>query len=276
MDGAAVAESELTGVCRRRHGIRVGGPGQAGANADTVRLSTIVYKLENRPRNCGEYREAIMIKLTLRLLAVALLLALPQLASAQRPPPPSQPASAPPQQLLAAGQLEALVAPIALYPDALLSEISWPRPIRWKSSRLTAGSEANKNLQGRCAQGRGRPAELGRQREVAGGDARRARHDEPEARVDAAARRRRARPAGRCMDAIQRLRTKAQANNKLRRTPTDGYDATAGRQAGDRHCANRPGHDLRALLRSVRRLRPWPYPDYPAYYWPPRPISPPA
>ena len=64
-----------------------------------------------------------MIKLTLRLLAVALALALPQLASAQTPPPPSQPASAPAQPMLTAGQLDALVAPIALYPDALLSEI---------------------------------------------------------------------------------------------------------------------------------------------------------
>ena len=61
-----------------------------------------------------------MIKLTMRLLAVALLFAVPQAASAQTPPP-SQPASAPAQQLLAAGQLDALVAPIALYPDALLS-----------------------------------------------------------------------------------------------------------------------------------------------------------
>ena len=69
-----------------------------------------------------------MIKLTLRLLAVALVLALPQLASAQTPPPPppAQPASAPAQQLLAAGQLDALVAPIALYPDALNGK--WTAP----------------------------------------------------------------------------------------------------------------------------------------------------
>ena len=120
----AAGAVKATQIFRRwRHGNRICGTGQADAKADTVRKSTIEYKIENRPRNCGEYREAIMIKLTMRLLAVALVLALPQLASAQTPPPPPQPASAPAQQLLTAGQLDALVAPIALYPDALLSEI---------------------------------------------------------------------------------------------------------------------------------------------------------
>ena len=61
-----------------------------------------------------------MFKLTIRLLAVALVFAVPQAASAQTPPP-AQPAAAPAGQLLTTGQLDALVAPIALYPDALLS-----------------------------------------------------------------------------------------------------------------------------------------------------------
>src|ERR1700691_5838821 len=84
----------------------------------------------------------------MKLLAAALLFAVPHAASAQTPPPPSQPASAPSQQLLTAGQLDALVAPIALYPDALLSEIlmaaTYPREVveadRW--------ANANKSLQG--------------------------------------------------------------------------------------------------------------------------------
>ena len=88
-----------------------------------------------------------MIKLTMRLLAVALLLALPQLASAQTPPP-SQPASAPAQQLLAAGQLDALVAPIALYPDALLSEILMAATYPLEVVAADRWVNANKSLQG--------------------------------------------------------------------------------------------------------------------------------
>ena len=119
-----------------------------------------------------------MIKLTMRLLAVALVLALPQLASAQTPPP-SQPASAPPQQLLAAGQLDALVAPIALYPDALLSEILMASTYPLEVVEADRWVGCQQESAGRCAQGRARPAELGRQHKVARGDARRARHDEP-------------------------------------------------------------------------------------------------
>ncbi|HEY2534987.1 MAG TPA: DUF3300 domain-containing protein, partial [Xanthobacteraceae bacterium] len=88
-----------------------------------------------------------MIKLTMRLLAIALVLALPQAASAQTPPP-SQPASAPPQQLLTAGQLDALVAPIALYPDALLSEILMASTYPLEVVEADRWATANKNLQG--------------------------------------------------------------------------------------------------------------------------------
>ncbi len=62
-------------------------------------------------------------------------------------------AAAPPadqsqQQLLSAGQLDALVAPIALYPDALLSEILMAStyPLEVVEADRWAGS--NKNLKG--------------------------------------------------------------------------------------------------------------------------------
>jgi hypothetical protein len=65
------------------------------------------------------------------LLALALLTTIPVAVSAQaadNPPAPSspaQPASQPPQtvELLKPEQLEALVAPIALYPDELLANV---------------------------------------------------------------------------------------------------------------------------------------------------------
>ena len=62
-----------------------------------------------------------MIRTTIKVLAVVLLIS-PQTVLAQTSPP-AQPASTSSQQLLSDAQLDALVAPIALYPDALLSEI---------------------------------------------------------------------------------------------------------------------------------------------------------
>src|ERR1700689_5579341 len=83
----------------------------------------------------------------MKFLAVALLLAVPQAASAQTPPP-SPPPSAPSQQLLTAGQLDALVAPIALYPDALLSEILMASTYPLEVVEADRWAGANKNLQG--------------------------------------------------------------------------------------------------------------------------------
>ena len=87
-----------------------------------------------------------MIKMTMRLLAVALLFAVPQAVLAQTPPP-SQPAAAPAQQMLTAGQLDALVAPIALYPDALLSEILMAATYPLEVVEADRWANANKSLQ---------------------------------------------------------------------------------------------------------------------------------
>ena len=90
-----------------------------------------------------------------RALAVTLAIAMPLAANAQTAPPP-QAAAAPAQQLLAAGQLDALVSPIALYPDALLSEVLMAStyPLEVVEADRWAGD--NKNSQGRCAQSGGR------------------------------------------------------------------------------------------------------------------------
>jgi hypothetical protein len=87
------------------------------------------------------------------LLALALLTTIPVAVSAQaadNPPAPSspaQPASQPPQtvELLKPEQLEALVAPIALYPDELLANVlaasTYPLEVvqadRWLKARKT-------------------------------------------------------------------------------------------------------------------------------------------
>ena len=158
-----------------------------------------------------------MIKLTMRLLAVALLFAVPQAASAQTPPP-SQPASAPAQQLLTAGQLDALVAPIALYPDALLSEVLMASTYPLEVVEADRWVGANKNLQGDALK-----AALDKQN---WDDSMKSLTATPDVldmmsnKLDWTQQLGDAVLAQQpdVMDAIQRLRTKAQANNKLQST----------------------------------------------------------
>jgi hypothetical protein len=219
--------------------------------------------------NVAQYREAIMIKPTMKLLAVALLLAAPQAASAQTPPP-SQPASAPSQQLLTAGQLDALVAPIALYPDALLSEILMAATYPLEVVEADRWANANKTLQGDALKAAidqqnwddsikslaATPAVLDMMSNKLDwtqqlGDAVLAQQPD-------------------VMDAIQRLRTKAQANNKLTSTSqqTVTTQSTGGRQyiyiaPTDPDELYVPYYDPSVVY------GPWDYPDYPPYYWPP-------
>jgi hypothetical protein len=68
---------------------------------------------------------------------------------------------------LHAEQLDQMLAPIALYPDALLSQTLMARPIPWKSSRRRAGRRPIPTS-GDAAVPGGQEQGLGRQREVAG------------------------------------------------------------------------------------------------------------
>lgn len=62
-----------------------------------------------------------MVATTLRVLTAAFLFLIPHAALAQSPQA-AEPAAGS-QQLLSAGELDALVSPIALYPDPLLAEV---------------------------------------------------------------------------------------------------------------------------------------------------------
>ena len=209
-----------------------------------------------------------MIKLTMKLLAVALLLAVPQAASAQTPP--SQPASAPSQQLLTAGQLDALVAPIALYPDALLSEILMAATYPLEVVEADRWANANKTLQGDALK-----AAIDQQnwddsiKSLAATpdvlDMMSNKLDWTQQLGDAVLAQQ---PD--VMDAIQRLRVKAQANNKLQSTSqqTVTTQSTGGRQyiyiaPTDPDELYVPYYDPSVVYGD------WPYPDYPPYYWPP-------
>jgi hypothetical protein len=207
----------------------------------------------------------------MKLLAVALLLAVPQVASAQTPPPPAaQPASAPPQQMLSAGQLDALVAPIALYPDALLSEILMAATYPLEVVEADRWANANKTLQGDVLK-----AAVDKQnwddsvKSLAATpdvlDMMSNKLDWTQQLGDAVLAQQ---PD--VMDAIQRLRVKAQANNKLQSTSqqTVTTQSTGGRQyiyiaPTDPDEVYVPYYDPSVVYGA------WDYPDYPPYYWPP-------
>src|SRR5215469_9578963 len=158
-------------------------------------------------------------------LATALLLTLPQAAFAQTPPP-AQPASAPAQQMLNEAQLDSLVAPIALYPDPLLAEILMASTYPLEVVEADRWVKANKNLKGDALKTAvdqqtwddsvkslaATPSVLDMMSTQLSwtqqlGDAVLAQQPD-------------------VMDAIQRLRTKAQANNKLQTTQQQTVSVT--------------------------------------------------
>ena len=212
-----------------------------------------------------------MFKLTIGLLAVTLLFAVPQAALAQTPPPPpAQPASAPAQPLLTAGQLDALVAPIALYPDALLSLVLMASTYPLEVVQADRWVGANKNLQGDAFK-----AALDQQNwddSVKSLTATPDVLDMMSNKLDWTQQLGDAVLAQQpdVMDAIQRLRTKAQANNKL--TSTSQQTVTTQQQDGRRYIYIAPTDPDELYVPYYDPsvvYGPWPYPDYPPYYWPP-------
>jgi hypothetical protein len=213
-------------------------------------------------------QEVEMALSTIRSLVLAAVIFLPCTAIAQNPnPSPSNPAPA--QKSLKPAELDQLVAPIALYPDTLLSEVlmasTYPLEIveaeRWVS--------ANKNLKGdelKTAVGKqdwddsikslvATPSVL---------DMMSTKLDWTQKLGDAVI----AQQAD-VMDAIQRLRAKAQANNKLQSTQQQKVTVrqNQGRQVieiapTDPDTVYVPYYDPAVVYGD------WPYPDYPPYYWP--------
>ena len=93
-----------------------------------------------------------MLKFLVQSLAFVLFVALAPVASAQSQPAPA-PASAPaPDKLLTPGEIDALLSPIALYPDTLLSQVlmasTYPLEVvqasRWAKENKTLKDDALK------------------------------------------------------------------------------------------------------------------------------------
>src|SRR6516225_2392231 len=208
-----------------------------------------------------------MVSAMMRALFFAVLLLVPMTALAQR-----SETAAPKPDLLKPEELDQLVAPIALYPDPLLAEVlmasAYPLDIveaeRWlqankklKGDELKAALEKQdwddsvKSLVATPSVLEMMSTKLDWTQKL--GDAVVAQQPD-------------------VMDAIQRLRAKAQANNKLTSTKqqTVKVDQVQGRQViaiqpTDPDTVYVPYYDPAVVYGA------WPYPDYPPYYWPPPP-----
>jgi hypothetical protein len=208
----------------------------------------------------GAKRAGAIILRAIRPLVLAIGLLAPIVAAAQTGNPP----------LLKPEQLDQLVSPIALYPDPLLAEVliasAYPLDIveaeRWlqaneklKGDQLKAALEKQdwddsvKSLVATPSVLEMMSTKLDWTQRL--GDAVVAQQPD-------------------VMDAIQRLRAKAQANNKL--TSTKQQTVTVGQVQGKQVIAIEPTdpdtvyvpyYDPAVVYGS------WPYPDYPPYYWQP-------
>ena len=208
-----------------------------------------------------------MTTIALRLFTIAILLWVPHAAMAQSPQPATAPAQA--DQLLKPEQLDALVAPIALYPDTLLAEILMASTYPLEVVEADRWAAANKNLKGDALKAAvdkqswddsvkslvATPSVL---------DMMSTKLDWTQALGNAVLAQQ---PD--VMDAVQRLRAKAEANNKLMSTPqqTVSTQQQDGQQAiviapTDPDTIYVPYYDPSVVY------GPWPYPAYPPYYWP--------
>ncbi len=205
----------------------------------------------------------------MRLSVLVLLVLLPFRVEAQDQKPPADGSN---QQALKPGQLDALVAPIALYPDTLLANVlmasTYPLEVvqaqRWVGERKGLEGDALKKE----AEKQGwddsvkslvaTPSVLTLMNSKLDwtqklGDAVLAQQPD-------------------VMDAVQRLRTKAYANNKLQTTKEQ---KVAIKQENNRELIaiepanadtiNVPYYDPAVVYGE------WPYPEYPPYYWYPEP-----
>jgi hypothetical protein len=185
------------------------------------------------------------------------------MAQSQNPPP-----SASSQQLLKPEELDALVAPIALYPDTLLAEVLIASTYPLEVVQAERWATENKNLKGDQLKGAvdkqawdesvksliATPSVLTMMSTKLNwtqklGDAVLAQQPD-------------------VMDAIQRLRSRAQANNKL--TSTKEQKVTVKQEQGTQIIAIEPAapdtvyvpyYDPAVVYGA------WPYPEYPPYYY---------
>ncbi|MGB6345866.1 MAG: DUF3300 domain-containing protein, partial [Methyloceanibacter sp.] len=205
----------------------------------------------------------------LLVAAMAAILSLPALAADDATSPD---ASASQQQLLGVGELDQLVAPIALYPDALLAQVlmasTYPLEVvqadRWaKANKSVTGDKldeamAKQDWDASVKALVATPTVLTMMNEDLDwtqklGDAVLAQQPD-------------------VMDAIQRLRIKAQDNGKL--ATTKEQKVTVTEEAEKQVIVIEPASPETVYVpyyEPVVVYGAWPYPAYPPYYFPPAP-----
>jgi len=201
----------------------------------------------------------------IRALVLALLLLVPSAVAAQNPSPTAESSG---DEVLKPGQLDALVAPIALYPDTLLAQVLMASTYPLEVVQAERWASEHKNLDG---------DRLKKEVEKQAWDASvkslvatpsvltmmSKKLDWTQKLGDAVL----AQQAD-VMDAIQRLRGKAYASEKLRSTKEQ---KVAVRQEGTRQVVaiepTEPGTIYVPYYDPAVVYGTWPYPDYPPYYY---------
>jgi hypothetical protein len=207
-----------------------------------------------------------MVMIAVRAIAAVLLLAISQAAIAQ-----TQEATAPADQLLKPEQLDALVAPIALYPDTLLAEILMASTYPLEVVEAERWVKANKNLSGADLK-----AAVDKQK---WDDSLKSLAATPSVLEMMSSKLDWTQQLGNAvlaqqadvMDAIQRMRARAQANNKLESTPQQ--TVVTQQQGGKQVIVIEPTQPDTIYVPYYDPgvvYGAWPYPAYPPYYfgWP--------
>ena len=208
-----------------------------------------------------------MIVYRLRAWLVACIIVTPFTAWAQTQPAPAATSS---EQLLKSEELEALVAPIALYPDALVSLVLMASTYPLEIVHADRWAKANKNLKGDQLK-----AAVDKQ---AWDDSVKSLVATPDVLATMSTKLDWSQKLGDAvlaqqpdvMDAIQRMRTKAEANNKLQSTKEQ--KVTKKQEQGKQVIVIEPTEPNTIY---VPYYEPavvyggWPYPAYPPYYFPP-------
>ena len=206
-----------------------------------------------------------MIAVIARLFAAALLISLSQVALAQSPPVS---ATAQQDQLLKPEQLDALVSPIALYPDTLLAEILMASTYPLEIVEADRWVDTNKNLSGDALK-----AAVDKQSwddNVKSLTATPSVLDMMSSKLDWTQQLGNAVLAQQpdVMDAVQRLRAKAQANDKL--VSNEQQTVSTEQQEGKQFITiapTQPDTIYVPYYDPAVAYGTWPHPAYPPYYF---------
>ena len=209
-----------------------------------------------------------MLKFLAQSLAFTLFVAFAPVASAQTQPAPA-PASAPAQdQLLQPGEIDALLSPIALYPDALVAQVLMAATYPLEVIQASRWLKENKGLKDDAL--RAALDKQGWDESVKSLVATPSVLDMMADKLDWTQKLGDAMLAQQTdvMDGIQRLRAKADANNKLQSTPqqkiskrSEGSKQVIVIEPTNPETMYVPYYDPAVVYGA------WPYPAYPPYYW---------